>query len=141
MNHWSGSSFLTSVTPSVLSPYGIPLSHPVVVLCHGDLEVLDQQDWPFQYPNCLQMIKIRGKANSEPWIWDQVVAELVSLPAPTLPGCSSTAPVSPVSPSAGTKVSFLTLLLSFSHALWEAHLCCPVKGQGPLSTRKAHPLS
>ena len=63
-----------------------PPCYPVVALCHGDA-ALGQQDWPFYMSQAFQMTDILGWANSEPWIWAWVEAELVNLPAlPLCPG-------------------------------------------------------
>ena len=45
MSHYgSVSRSLASAILSILDP---PLDYPVVVLCHGDLAALEQQDWRF----------------------------------------------------------------------------------------------
>jgi hypothetical protein len=114
-------------------------------------------------PNCLQMIKILGRANSEPW----VVAESehwLSLIHTTRPSSLALLQLGHLIPPAvgGGSVSSPALM---PHRLAHLHpmppeppelapLCCPVKARGPISkvlqpvknwvsspTRKHTPLS
>ena len=130
---------------SVLNPHWDPLLVIILLLCVMEiLQLWNSRTGPFMCPNHLQMIKILEWANSEPWVWAQVVTGVVStqsaLPSLHLQGeLSSAAPARPPSADMGRR----QVLLSFPDALWAgpcaptppepAPLCCPVKACGPFS--------
>jgi hypothetical protein len=83
MSHWAGS--LASVTPSILTPH--QESSLVILLLPCVTQILQlwiSRTGPFTHPNHSHMIQIWEWANSEPWIWVWVAAELVSTRLPVL---------------------------------------------------------
>ena len=74
-----------------------PLGSPAVALSHGDPAAMVLQDQSFYV--LYQVIDgvDTGSANSKPWFWARVVAELVSPPARLcyahITGASSSAPI------------------------------------------------
>lgn len=92
---------LASATTSILDPHRDSQASCCCLSC-GDPAAMDLQDWPLHVVLQVQDEKMLGWANSKPWIWASVVAELVSLPA----------------------------FLHSRHQRWLSHAPTPNKGQG-----------